>query len=540
MTCVGTHRGDVVGPQSCEVNDRMHVLGPEAGDLEENKTDQDGVKMALIVLAVMAPLPPLSAALIGNPVFGVGVFSLLFAVGAALCATKAPDFAKPVMAGVLLLQTMALTTSFAGHPWQIDTHMLYFAVLAVISVMYDVRVLFGAAAFIAVHHLGVGLAVPVLLYPDTSDGAIGHTLFHAAVVVLETIILALSIQQKHAIAREVQAQSDEVLELNKASQAAEQAAHEGKRAATEVMHLLAQHLNMLAEQDMSQTIDRELPTQYEDLRIVFNTLVETLGGVLQTATETSADFGISSKELSGAAEDLAQRTEVQSATLSNTAERLQELSKTLQETANGASQANETAAITQSSAQKNGDIVEQAVSAMQRITESSGEISNIISLIEDIAFQTNLLALNAGVEAARAGESGLGFAVVASEVRALAQRTSEAASSVKQLIDKSAQEVEKGSGLVNAAGKALGDIVVQAADASAMIGTITESVNSQADVVQNLNQAVQSLDTATQHNAAMCEEMTAMGQQLANGSNTLTHALSGFRFERKNVSRMAG
>lgn len=505
----------------------------------QNEPDENGIKLALIGLAVLTPLPPICAALVGNPFLGLTIFSIGAAAGAFYCASAVLALSKPVLAAVLLLQTMALTSAFSGHPWQIDTHMVYFAVLAVISVMYDVRILLASAGFIAVHHLGVSLVMPFLLYPDTAEGVIGRTLFHAAVVVLETAILATSIFQRHAMDLKISRQNKEVILLSDKSQAAERAAQEERRAATEVVDVLGQHLKLLAEQDLSTKINNRLPTQYEDVREIFNSLVKTLGEVLQTATETSADYSVSSKELSSSAADLAKRTEVQSGTLSTTAEGLQELTKTLQETAEGANKANETAALARTNAKKNGEIVGEAVEAMKRITESSGEISNIISLIEDIAFQTNLLALNAGVEAARAGETGRGFAVVASEVRALAQRTTEAASNVKSLIDTSASEVNKGSGLVNAAGQALEEIVVQVADASTMIETITQSASHQANVVRDLNDAVQSLDTATQHNAAMCEEMTAMGQQLATGSSTLTRALSGFRFERNTMQQMA-
>ncbi|WP_341366666.1 methyl-accepting chemotaxis protein [Yoonia sp. BS5-3] len=512
----------------------------EMDDPAVNESDQQGVKLALVVLAIQTPLAPVAAGVIGNPILGVGLFSFALGLVAAFFALQRLSWNKPMIAAALLLQTMAITAAFEGHPWQIDTHMIYFAVLAVISVMYEVRVLLASAAFVAIHHLAMSIVMPTMLYPDMTEGFIARTVFHGAVVVLETIILALSIQQRHEISQQVSAQRDEVMALSEASQAAERAAQEGERAVTEVVELFQDHLQKLAAQDLSQKIEGQLPSQYDDLRKTFNYLVENLGSVLRMATETSADFSISSKELSSSADDLAQRTERQSSTLSETAERLQELTKALQETADGAGKANDTAAVARSNAQKNGDIVEQAVEAMKQITESSSEISSIISLIEDIAFQTNLLALNAGVEAARAGESGRGFAVVASEVRALAQRTSEAASSVKQLIEKSSQEVKKGSGLVNAAGEALDEIVGQVTDASAMIGNITQSVNHQAGVVHSLNDAVQSLDTATQHNAAMCEEMTAMGQQLANGANSMKQALSGFQFESAVAQRLAG
>ncbi len=512
------------------------VLG---GPNTEAAANQDGVKLAIWVLAVLTPLPPVSAWLVGNSPVGVGIFSMVLAVTALFAVAKLPKVSKAILTFVLLMQNMAFTAAFAGHPWQIDTHMMYFAVLAVIAVMYDVRVLIGAAGFIAVHHLVLSFAMPTMLYPNMTEGYIARTLIHAGIVILETVILTLSILQRQAMDQQLAKQRDAVEITNAASRAAEREAQDAQEAATQVVSLLSARLKTLSEQDFSQTIDEELPPQFDQMRINFNDLVVNLRSVLQTAAETSGDYNVSSRELSGAADDLAQRTEVQSSTLSQTADSLQNLTKTLQETAEGAKQANRTASQARDSADKSGDIVRNAVKAMTRIEESSDEISNIISMIEDISFQTNLLALNAGVEAARAGETGRGFAVVASEVRALAQRTSEAAQSVKQLIYNSSQEVENGSSLVNAAGEALTGIVEQVSQASQMIGDITISVDGQANVVRELNDAVQSLDKATQHNAAMCEEMTAMGHQLAQGATGLSDALSGFRFENERMLRMA-
>lgn len=508
-------------------------------DSTQLPTDQNGMRLALWFLAVLTPLPAISALLIGNSAIGIGLFSVAIAGAAVATVYLMPSSARAMLAFVLLLLNMTLTAAFKGHPWQIDTHMMYFAVLAVISVMYDIRVLLGSAAFVAVHHLGMSYTMPELVYPDMTDGFVARTMIHAAVVVMETGILGLSILQRNAMDDALILQRDAMQESQRASELAEQAATRDRRAATAVVHLLNERLKMLSEQDLSQTLDDELPPQFEDLRHHFNDLVHSLRDVLQTATETSEEYTVSARELSGAADDLAQRTELQSSTLSQTAESLQQLTITLRETADGAKQANITASEARDSAAKNGEIVKSAVAAMMRIEQSSSEISNIISLIEDISFQTNLLALNAGVEAARAGDSGRGFAVVASEVRALAQRTSEAAQGVKQLIFKSSQEVENGSGLVNAAGEALAGIVDQVSRASKMIGDITVSVDSQAGVVHNLNEAVQSLDKATQHNAAMCEQMTAMGHQLAHGATGLSGALSGFRFAAPPVNRMA-
>ena len=492
-------------------------------------TDQ-GTRLAAWCLVPMTPLAPICAVLVGNEPLILGLISLGGAALAVLSMTKAPGLAKAVIAAVLLLQTMTLTAALHDHPWQIDTHMVYFSVLAVIAVMQDARILLGAAAFIAVHHLGMSVVMPRMLYPEMTEGYVLRTLMHAAVVVVETVFLGLSILQRQAMDAEMAQQRDALELTSAANKHAEETALAERQAATDAVAVLDAHLRQLAQQDLSQTINKELPKEYDQIRLTYNEMVARLRDVLQTASETSSDYRTSSRELSGAADDLAQRTEVQSGTLSQTADSLQGLTQKLRETAEGAKKAEQAAARARDSAIKNGDTVKNAVAAMRKIEESSGEISNIISMIEDISFQTNLLALNAGVEAARAGESGRGFAVVASEVRALAQRTSDAAQSVKQLIFRSSQQVETGSDLVNAAGEALAGIVDQVSETNTMIGDISASVGNQATIVGELNDAIQSLDKATQHNAAMCEEMTAMGHQLSQGSNVLSDSLSGFRF----------
>ena len=499
-----------------------------------------GTRLATWCLLPMTPLPPVCAVLVGNAYLVLGLISFGAAIGALVTVTNFPRFAKPVLAAVLLLQTMTLTAALHHHPWQIDTHMVYFAVLAVVSGMYDVRVLLGAAGFIAVHHIGMSLTMPQMLYPLMNEGFLLRTLVHAAVVVVETAFLAMSILQRQAMDAEVARQRDALELTSAANKQAEEAALAERRAAKETILVLDQHLRQLADQDFSQFINDRLPEEYDEIRLTYNNLVSALRAVLETASNTSDDFRTSSRELSGAAGDLAQRTETQAGTLSQTADSLQGLTEKLRETANGAKQAEKAAARARDSAIKNGETVRDAVAAMRKIEESSGEISNIISMIEDISFQTNLLALNAGVEAARAGEFGRGFAVVASEVRALAQRTSDAAQSVKHLIFRSSEQVETGSSLVNAAGEALTGIVEQVSETNVMIGEISGSVGNQAGIVAELNEAIQSLDKATQHNAAMCEEMTAMGQQLSQGSDALSGALSGFRFETSDKLRRAG
>jgi methyl-accepting chemotaxis protein len=261
--------------------------------------------------------------------------------------------------------------------------------------------------------------------------------------------------------------------------------------------------------------------------------------LVSSIVENSATLRSGTQEISAATDDLARRTEQQAAGLEETAAALGEITGTVRKTADGAKQANEVVARTRIDAQKSGEIVRQAVSAMGSIENSSKQIGQIIGVIDEIAFQTNLLALNAGVEAARAGEAGRGFAVVASEVRALAQRSAEAAKEIKALISTSAQQVESGVKLVGETGQALERIVAQVAEITAVVSEIAASAQEQADGLNQVNIAINEMDQVTQQNAAMVEESSSASRTLAEGTQELVRLTEQFQVGKINRQRAA-
>jgi methyl-accepting chemotaxis protein len=239
----------------------------------------------------------------------------------------------------------------------------------------------------------------------------------------------------------------------------------------------------------------------------------------------------SSQTITKASRDLSSRTETQAATLEESAAALNQLTVSVRSTAERAAGAEEASQQNRNGAQSGAHVVGQAVEAMQGIEKSSEQITRIIGVIDDIAFQTNLLALNAGVEAARAGDAGRGFAVVASEVRLLAQRASDSAREIKELISKSAEQVETGSSLVNQAGEALADILERAQRAASFVEEIASAAAEQANGLKEINTGVNQLDHATQQNRAVSEETTASAADLLAQSDELIAALSEFRIE---------
>ena len=265
------------------------------------------------------------------------------------------------------------------------------------------------------------------------------------------------------------------------------------------------------------------------LRENYNRTINTLVGIIDSVIGNSEKIRGSSEEINQSSNDLSQRTESQAATLEQTAAALDELTASVKSAASGAKEVEGIVDSASSTAEKSGIVVREAVDAMSLIEKSSVQISQIISVIDDISFQTNLLALNAGVEAARAGEAGRGFAVVASEVRALAQRSSDAAQEIKTLISDSSQQVNHGVELVGRTGEELRKIIDSVGTISSHVIGIASGAEEQSVALAEINSGVLQLDQVTQHNAAMVEESTAASQLLRNDATELARQVSVFK-----------
>ena len=288
-------------------------------------------------------------------------------------------------------------------------------------------------------------------------------------------------------------------------------------------------LTAMADGDLTYRLDRPFPPDYEQLRTDFNTAIGKLQETMTVIAGATAAIRAGTGEISTAAEDLSRRTEQQAASLEETAAALDEITVTVKKTASGAGHARTVVSTAKSDAEHSGTVVGRAVDAMGAIERSSTQIGQIIGVIDEIAFQTNLLALNAGVEAARAGEAGRGFAVVASEVRALAQRSAEAAKEIKALISTSAQQVGEGVELVGETGKALDRIAGQVAEINAIVTEISASAQEQSAGLEQVNTAINQMDQVTQQNAAMVEESTAASRNLASETDDLARLVGQFR-----------
>ncbi len=298
-----------------------------------------------------------------------------------------------------------------------------------------------------------------------------------------------------------------------------------RRPLDQANHLAAR----IAQGDLSARIDTSRGDEFGELMKSLARMNESLARMVHQVRQSTDSISTASAEIATGNHDLSVRTEQTSSNLQSTASAMDELTTTVQHSADNARQASQLAASASSVAQKGGEVVQQVVSTMDEINTSSKKISDIIGVIDGIAFQTNILALNAAVEAARAGEQGRGFAVVAGEVRSLAGRSAEAAKEIKGLINTSVQKVESGTELVTNAGATMGEIVQSVRRVADVIGEITAASAEQSAGISQVNSAIANLDQMTQQNAALVEQSAAAAQSMREQAEQLAQAVAVFK-----------
>ena len=312
----------------------------------------------------------------------------------------------------------------------------------------------------------------------------------------------------------------------RAAQGAADAAHAAQE---RVVTALSASLERLAAGDLTARLDGAYPPEFKTLQDNFNATMARLNTTIAEVIETARWISENSIALGEATTQLSRRNENQAAAIEETSAASTALSGSVRETAARAAQAKAFAGTTRERSAEGARTVEDTTRAMDRIKASSEKISDIISMIEEVAFQTNLLALNAGVEAARAGEAGRGFAVVASEVGALSQRSANAASEIRNIIEQAARDVASGVETVGQAGASIGEIGDMVEQIATLIAEISDAATEQSENLASTNASVKQIDTMTQENAAMSEETAATAKRLADGAESLLTFTNQFR-----------
>jgi len=334
------------------------------------------------------------------------------------------------------------------------------------------------------------------------------------------------------VGRTTQHRDDEIGEMTRAIEVFREASRariEAQEKQRVVVEAIGRGLQELGSGNLGFRIEQPLAAEYEALRASFNATLDQLGEVMQSVTASARSVSTGASEIRAASDDLALRNEQQAASLEETAAAMNQVTGIVKESAGSAAEVRRSIGEAHQEATEGGTVVQRAITAMGAIERSSQEINQIINVIDGIAFQTNLLALNAGVEAARAGDAGKGFAVVANEVRALAQRSADAAKDIKQLITTSSDQVGAGVTLVGETGALLERIVTRVGEVSGLMQAIAHSAESQASNLQQVNTAVGEMDRMTQQNAAMVEQSTAAARSLADEAAELTRLVAHFR-----------
>jgi methyl-accepting chemotaxis protein len=495
---------------------------------------QNGVRWLYGLLGLNVVVSIGASRMADGPTLVIGIMAVVFGV----CGVTALRFsatsatARVVFAIVAQGQVAVLVGAFAGHAWQVDAHMHFFATMGILILLVDYRAILAGAVVVALHHIILNFALPGLVYPGGTD--LGRTVMHAVILMLATLALASASRTLAAITDEAQAgaQANEAMidQLNTSLGHVVQAGVQGDFAARITTRFEDARLQRIAdgtndlvisvERGISQTcavmanvamgqldsrVQGDFAGAFGDLQRNVNTTIGTLRDVVSEIGLVSAEISNETVGISDGSEGLSDQAARQAASVEETSAAMQELTESVGLNVDAAQQMSQVATTTSQQVQLGQATADDATGAMRKMSDSSDRIRDIVNMMDEIAFQTNLLALNASVEAARAGDAGQGFGVVAQEVRALALRSADSARDIRALIEESSANVREGVALVDRLGTTLQDMVGSVSDVAVMAKQIAATSADQSGSIMEMSGAVKGIDKITQHMAGTAE-----------------------------------
>ncbi|WP_201752666.1 methyl-accepting chemotaxis protein [Sphingomonas changnyeongensis] len=470
-----------------------------------------GVQVLAALCAGLAVATLGSALFVGGSKLVGALLAVALAVHPVMAALggKTDDQTRLALGLSVPVYPALLLFVFEGYAWQTDLHMLFFAVLATVTILCDWRAIIGATLVVAVHHLILGMAAPDWVFTGGSN--IARVLLHAVILLIETGVLVWT------SARLVE-MFDKINQENALREQAEKsaAAQREREAETQrtILVELGTSLASLRDGDLTRAIAQAFPEGYAQLRTDFNDALASLHQLVTALSESITAIRGESAEISKASESLARRTEANAASLEETSAAIAQMDQRLKATADAAGRTVERADQTLATVGDGRSVADEAVQAMTRVSDSAKGIDSVIEGLDKIAFQTRVLAMNAAVEAGRAGEAGRGFAVVADLVSALAMRAEEEAKRARDQLSVTQAEIGTAVHAVERVDGALQNISTDVSTVFNLLGEIAADNRSQASAITEINTAILAMDQATQQNAAMVEETSAAARNL--------------------------
>ena len=503
-----------------------------------------GAFWAMVLIWIIAGQVLLAGFLTGSHDMSVFAAAAIFAAVNTLYYLRGAGSLANQMssAAALALGVALIVYQFEGHPWQADMHMQFFAALAVLAVFCNWKPIVTFTVIVAIHHLALSFIHPSAVFYGDTD--LGRVFLHAVILLIEAaaliaiagLVVAIFQQseQQRATAEQALQDAETLRQQRAAEHEADSRARAARQAAQQrVVSEIEAGLIRLASGDLSRTIDSPpddpFPPEYEALRSAFNNSIQQLDELIERVDAISEFVRSDASEIARAADDVHEATIAQARMTTQGKEALSKAVETIETNLDTSQSAKHESDQNLSIADTGGEIVQNAIAAMQAIEKSAGQITQIIGVIEDIAFQTNLLALNAGVEAARAGEAGKGFAVVATEVRGLAERATNSAREIRGLIAESAAQVRAGSDLVIESGTALAEIVERAARVRQLIDLVAEAAGDQRTELLKAKSSIDQSDGLTGQTQAAAQHTRLLVKGITDKVDDLVTTLAVFQ-----------